>query len=714
MLQHTVSRLVRAVAASAVVLLCSHASYAQSSIWTGAAAPDGNWLTPGNWLNNTPPAVGDTVFFDGNSTGGLATVNNGVGTTLNGIIVSGVPGTVGANPISIGGSSMILGSGGIDMSAATQPLTIALSPAQSLVLAGSQTWSLGAGTVGSNQTLAVNSPISGDAGSSLTFGVTNVSTASATSGTVRLLAPNTYLGDTVLGGPNTTYEIATDTPFGVGGTVNVNSFNTAPRLRIVSGTRTLANPMTWQSGFMVTADSTSNLTLNGPITFTGDVAGQINRSLNNTAPVTVTLNGTVTMGDPTITPTVNGRTFVVQSGNVDGSIVINGLLQDPTSATNTNVGTLTKNGAGPATINGVANTFSGPVNVQNGLLQVALLADQGTPSSIGTGAGTPTINLGNQATTGTLRYAGSANVSTNRPLSLNGTTGGGVIESGGAGSVTFTGNFAAGGAGAKALTLTGSNTLNNTIAGVIRDNSATRQTSLIKSGAGTWVLSGNNTYTGATTVSGGTLVVSGSIATSASVTITDGTLKLGSDQTLKSLDLQKPNPGNQGLDLNHHVLKITAPDLATAQAAFLTQIAPTGTDGVFDSTAGPNTGIGYDISSGTYLLAKTTIIGDATLDGSVDFNDLVKLAQNYNGTAPTYWLQGDFTYDGITDFNDLVKLAQNYNTSLPTAAIPGAPADFNADLARAFASVPEPTCLALLGVVAMMLEGRPRTRSKRT
>ena len=63
----------------------------------------------------------------------------------------------------------------------------------------------------------------------LTYGVTNVATASATSGTVRLLAPNTYLGDTVLGGPNTTYEIAANTPFGVGGTVNVNSFNTAPR-----------------------------------------------------------------------------------------------------------------------------------------------------------------------------------------------------------------------------------------------------------------------------------------------------------------------------------------------------------------------------------------------------------------------------------------------------------------------------------------------------
>ena len=50
------------------------------------------------------------------------------------------------------------------MSSATQPLSIALFPNQSLILGGSQTWKLGAGTVGSNQTLTLNTPISGDAG----------------------------------------------------------------------------------------------------------------------------------------------------------------------------------------------------------------------------------------------------------------------------------------------------------------------------------------------------------------------------------------------------------------------------------------------------------------------------------------------------------------------------------------------------------------------
>jgi hypothetical protein len=118
----------------------------------------------------------------------------------------------------------------------------------------------------------------------------------------------------------------------------------------------------------------------------------------------------------------------------------------------------------------------------------------------------------------------------------------------------------------------------------------------------------------------------------------------------------------------------------------------------------------------TSVVARYTLAGDATLDGAVDFNDLVKLAQNYNTTVSSgtesWWNNGDFTYDGITDFNDLVKLAQNYNTALPSEAIPGASAAFEADLARAFASVPEPGTLSLLGIGGIALMGRRRRRSR--
>ncbi len=106
----------------------------------------------------------------------------------------------------------------------------------------------------------------------------------------------------------------------------------------------------------------------------------------------------------------------------------------------------------------------------------------------------------------------------------------------------------------------------------------------------------------------------------------------------------------------------------------------------------------------TTILTRYTLAGDATMDGVVDFNDLVKLAQNYNITdGSRTWIGGDFTYDGNTDFNDLVKLAQNYNSSLPSEAIPGAPADFSQEFARALSQVPEPNALALIGIAAASL-----------
>jgi hypothetical protein len=81
---------------------------------------------------------------------------------------------------------------------------------------------------------------------------------------------------------------------------------------------------------------------------------------------------------------------------------------------------------------------------------------------------------------------------------------------------------------------------------------------------------------------------------------------------------------------------------------------------------------------------------------------LVRLAQNYNTTGKSWW-QGDFTYDGVVNFNDLVKLAQNYNTTLPTTPIPGAPTNFQSDLAAALAQVPEPTQLALFPLLLLFL-----------
>ena len=75
------------------------------------------------------------------------------------------------------------------------------------------------------------------------------------------------------------------------------------------------------------------------------------------------------------------------------------------------------------------------------------------------------------------------------------------------------------------LTLTGTNTGANTLAAVIGDDGFGDSTSLIKAGAGNWVLTASSSYSGSTTVLSGTLVVSGSLNGTTVVTVdTGGTL----------------------------------------------------------------------------------------------------------------------------------------------------------------------------------------------
>lgn len=95
----------------------------------------------------------------------------------------------------------------------------------------------------------------------------------------------------------------------------------------------------------------------------------------------------------------------------------------------------------------------------------------------------------------------------------------------------------------------------------------------------------------------------------------------------------------------------------------------------YSANSPANDGIGYarasDLGINHYgpfslnandILFTQTLLGDATLDHTVNFNDLLKLAQNYNGSNK-FWSQGDFNYDGNVNFNDLLPLAQNYGAT---------------------------------------------------
>jgi hypothetical protein len=62
----------------------------------------------------------------------------------------------------------------------------------------------------------------------------------------------------------------------------------------------------------------------------------------------------------------------------------------------------------------------------------------------------------------------------------------------------------------------------------------------------------------------------------------------------------------------------------------------------------------------------------------MDFAILLKVAQNYQRQGT--FAQGDLNADGIVNFDDLLILAQNYNGHLAAAAAPAAAAATSAPL----------------------------------
>ncbi|HQY87744.1 MAG TPA: matrixin family metalloprotease [Tepidisphaeraceae bacterium] len=71
------------------------------------------------------------------------------------------------------------------------------------------------------------------------------------------------------------------------------------------------------------------------------------------------------------------------------------------------------------------------------------------------------------------------------------------------------------------------------------------------------------------------------------------------------------------------------------------------------------------------LVVRYTLEGDANLDRTVNFTDLLRVSQNY-GQSGRMWSQGNFDYDAANNvlFPDLLKLSQRYGTSLATANRP--------------------------------------------
>jgi fibronectin-binding autotransporter adhesin len=279
----------------------------------------------------------------------------------------------------------------------------------------------------------------------------------------------------------------------------------------------------YTGNFALTLDSASATA--HTMTLGGDIA--VNPASNQTVTIG---NGTnklnVNLGGATRTFTVNPNKTLVFANAISGTNSTDGI---------TFTGGKTTPGGGTLSLASSSSSYTGATDIIGyGILSVSKLANGGSNSSIGASTNAASNLLISVGTgNGTLQYTGSGD-STDRLFTIFGAgsynptldaSGSGAINFTNTGAIAFTSSqLHTGGLG-----FTGSNTDNNTFAPTLKDAKAGAPLSVSKSGAGTWVLTGANTYTGGTTVSAGTLIAANTTAGQSStgtgsVTLNGGTL----------------------------------------------------------------------------------------------------------------------------------------------------------------------------------------------
>jgi len=375
------------------------------------------------------------------------------------------------------------------------------------------------------------------------------------SGNLILTGNNTYTGTTTINAG--TLEISSTGRLG-GGSYAQNILNNGSLIYSANSNQLLAGIISGSGSFTLNGvASTTTVTLTGNSSYTGNTTvnkGYLNiqhaNALGSSSGGTTVesgavlqLSGGITIASEILTLKGSGQTGALRSevGNNEwaGDIVIalnNTRIYSAAGASLKISGNMTNNGdsttqavfgnIGNGTIlvsgnmggngrlvvvsDGVTitgnNTFSGTTDIQVGTVSINSIKDVGAgASSLGNPltSANGTIHIGVGANAGGIRYTGSGD-SSNRIIQLEGTTGGTTIDQSGTGTLKFTSNFTAPNAGNKTLVLQGSTAGIGEITGTI-PNSSGNLTGLTKNGTGTWILSGNNTYSGDTTINAGTL-----------------------------------------------------------------------------------------------------------------------------------------------------------------------------------------------------------------
>jgi autotransporter-associated beta strand protein len=440
--------------------------------------------------------------------------------------------------------------------------------------------------------------------------------------------------------------------------------------RVGASAQIISNGITGTGSVLLTGGGTSgqtnNVRLEGNNTYTGNTTISFGTlSFNGTGRLensAIILSGTaVSVLDVSTmvgnTPTIKSLSGVAGSSVTLGSKTL--LVGDSTSTTYAGAlsgagGGLTKQGSGTMTLSG-NNTYTGATTVSAGTLQFAKTASlyngttaNWTAANIRAGSGTTlAFNVGG---TGEFTTGNVTSLLTNLAASSNSTNGmnAGAI-------LGFDTTNASGGTFA--------------IADVIADTTGASggARALAKLGTGTLALSGNNTYTGATTINAGTLQIgaggaSGALSTSSAIT-NNGTLVFNRSGTLTqgtdfasgisgTGNLTQAGPGN---------LIITAANSYTGATTVANGTLTLSGSGTLGTSTITITGGTLDLGGSSITNTFSSITGGTISNGTLTNNGGNYALQNgtvsanlagTNGvnktTSGTVTLNGANTYTGTT------------------------------------------------------------------
>jgi autotransporter-associated beta strand protein len=374
----------------------------------------------------------------------------------------------------------------------------------------------------------------------------------------------TRIGNTTLAGgvlqavdgstlPNASYLVLGS------GTTGGGVFQTIGNFTRNIGTSAAANTVTLGAGTATTAalgfsagDSKLTIALGGlasPTALTWGSGGFM--GVTGTSTGAFVLNSVYSLDEIEVRNAINlnGATRTIQVDDNTSTFtdfaIITGVISNSTGTAG-----LTKTGTGILQLL-EANTYNGATAVQAGTLVVNSLGSGGTPglgSSVGISTDanliTQGILLGNATTTGGILVYVGAGETSNRYIGLTGTANSSQIVADGSGPLILTNvnnNLTTSPTGAKSLFLRGTSNFANEITSNLTNDGGGGILSVVRDSAGTWILSGNNRYTGGTTLSLGTLgagsdsAFGGFEGTPGNLSITNGTIfAAGADRTIRN------------------------------------------------------------------------------------------------------------------------------------------------------------------------------------